>query len=134
RDPRMPQPHALHGLRHAQRLQRVDRLRLAGLDVAEPAATGARVAEDHERRGAAVPALADVRARRLLAHRVELVALDQPLELEEAGPTGRADLEPRGLALAIGAHLAHVEHPCAAWIGAGTCAHAGTASGSPAAA
>ena len=53
-------------------------LRAAGLDVAEAAAARARVAEDHDRRGAGAPALADVRAHRLLADRVQVERLDVP--------------------------------------------------------
>src|SRR5207244_10276200 len=117
------QAHPLDGLRYAQRLERVDGLRLAGLDVAEAAAARAGVAEDHERRGAAVPTLADVRAGGLLADGVELVALDHALQLEVARSARRADLEPRRLALPIGPHLAHVEDARSARVGAGAGAH-----------
>src|SRR3712207_9085118 len=51
--------------------------RPAGAHVAEAAAPRARVAEDHERRGAALPALADVGAGRLLTDGVEVLVLDQ---------------------------------------------------------
>src|SRR6185295_18623650 len=55
----------------------------ARLDGAEPAGAGAGVAEDHDRRGALVPALPDVRAVGLLADRVEVEAAEQTLELVE---------------------------------------------------
>src|SRR5262249_39069877 len=74
--------------------------RLAGLDVAEPAAARARVAEDHERCGAALPALADVRAGRLLADRVQVLGLDARAQLAVARASGRRDLEPARLAIA----------------------------------
>ena len=53
-------------------LERIDRARHAGLDVAEGAGAGAGVAEDHHRRVLLGPALADIRAGRLLAHRGEV--------------------------------------------------------------
>ena len=98
--------------RHPGRLERVVPRRLARLDVAEAAAAGARVAEDHERRRAALPALADVRARRLLADRVEVLGLDQPLELAVLRAAGRRHLEPRRLARAERLHVGpeDVEH------------------------
>ena len=53
-------------------LQRIDRARHAGLDVAEGAGPGAGVAQDHHRRVLLGPAFADVRAGRFLAHRREV--------------------------------------------------------------
>ena len=41
------------------------------------AAAGADVAQDHECSGAAVPAIADVRARRAFAHGMQFQRLDQ---------------------------------------------------------
>ena len=87
--------------RDACRLERVVPGRLAGLDVAEAAAPRAGVAEDHERRGAALPALADVRAGGLLADRVEVLRLDQRLQLAVARPAGGGHLEPRRLAALV---------------------------------
>ena len=58
----MREPHRRGRLREAERLERVRRpVRLARVDVAVPARTRARVAEDLERRGATPPALGDVR-------------------------------------------------------------------------
>ena len=100
RDDRVAQAHARDLAGDARGLQRVVPGRLAGLDVAEAAAARARVAEDHERRGAALPALADVRAGGLLAHGVQVVVGDLGLELAVLRPAGHRDLEPLGLALA----------------------------------
>src|SRR3954452_21576588 len=125
-DDRMAQAHARDRARHARRLERVVPRGLAGLDVAEPAAPRARVAEDHERRGAALPALADVRAGGLLADGVEVLGLDQARELEVALATRRRHLEPGRLALAdrpdVGPEDLQDVHP--ARIGARARAHA----------
>src|SRR5690606_20390558 len=48
------------------------------------AAPGARVAHDHERGGAPAEALADIRARRFLAHGVQAVFAQDLLDLVEA--------------------------------------------------
>src|SRR5215213_4816772 len=124
----MPQPHLAHRLGHAQRLERIMVSRLAGLDVAEPAAARAGVAEDHERGGAAFPAIADVRAGRLLANRVQPFALDHPAQLTVARASRRRPLEPLRLAIAERTHGAHLEYPRAARIRARAGAHAATAS------
>src|SRR4051812_26860720 len=105
RDDRVPEAHLGHAARDARGLERVVPRRLAGLDVAEPAAPGARVAEDHEGRGAALPALADVRARRLLADGVEVLVADEFGQLAVARAAGRRDLEPARLALPQRAHV-----------------------------
>src|SRR5829696_6244542 len=129
RDHRVAQAHSLHRLGHAQRLERVVVCRLAGLHVAEPAAPGAGVAEDHERGRAALPAFPDVGAGGLLADGVEALALDHPAELAIGGTARRRALEPGRLALAEGANLAHqIEHPGAARVRARARAHAATRS------
>src|SRR5438874_1936634 len=64
------------------------------------AAARARVAEDHERGRAPLPALADVRARGLLADRVKVLVADEPGQLAVALTAWRRHLEPRRLALA----------------------------------
>src|SRR5829696_1830636 len=104
-DDRVAQLHLLDLLRDAKRLERVVVRRLAGLDVAEAAAPRARVTQDHESRGARLPALADVRAGRLLADRVQRGAVDLRLQLQVLGRSRRLDLEPRRLALAVGPHV-----------------------------
>src|SRR3954447_18177549 len=102
RDDGVAQPHLRHRPRHAGRLERVVPRRLAGLDVAEAAAARARVAEDHERGGAAVPAVADVRTRRLLADGVQVLVADEAVELAVARAARRLHLEPWRLAVAEG--------------------------------
>jgi hypothetical protein len=64
----------------AFRLVDVQWLRTAMADVAERAATGADVTHDHEGRGAAGEALAQVRAGGLFAHAVQLVLAQQGLD------------------------------------------------------
>ena len=54
-----------------------ERQRVAGVDLAEAARPRAALAVDHERRGAVGPALVDVRAARLLAHRDEAEVVDR---------------------------------------------------------
>ena len=75
------QAHGLHRLRHPAGLVAVQRLGLAGVDLAEVAAPGALVAADEEGGLAVLPALVDVGAAGLLAHRVEALGLHQALEL-----------------------------------------------------
>ena len=67
--------------RDAARLVVIEPGRPAGLDRAEAARPGAGVAQDHDRRGALVPALPDVRAVGLLADRVQVEAAEQALEV-----------------------------------------------------
>ena len=98
------QLHLGRRLADPQRLERVGRvLRLAGVDVAVAAGTCARLAEDLERRGAAAPALRDVRAASLLADGVEREPVQQLLDVVEV-PVGarRADLHPLRPAWALG--------------------------------
>ena len=75
------EPERRDGLGDAARLVVVEPGRPAGLDRAEAAGPGAGVAEDHDRGGALVPALADVRAVGLLADRVQAQAAEQALEV-----------------------------------------------------
>ena len=78
-------------------------LGLAGVDVAVAAGAGAGVAEDLEGRRAAAPALADVRAARLLADRVQARAVDQLADVEVARVRARrAHLHPLGAARPLG--------------------------------
>src|SRR5207244_3152911 len=80
-DHHVPQPHTLHGCREAHRLTAVEGGRGPVGDRAIRTVPGADVAQDHEGGGAVLPALADVGAMRLLAHRVELEIPHQVLEL-----------------------------------------------------
>ena len=75
------QAHLLHGLGDPARLVAVEVLGAAGVDLAEVAAPGALVAADEERRLAVLPALEDVGAARLLAHRVQALGLHQRAQL-----------------------------------------------------
>ena len=95
-------PILAHAAGHPRGLQRVVPGRLARLDVAEATPAGARVAEDHERGRAPLPALADVRAGRLLADRVQVLGLDERGQLAVLRAAGRRHLEPRRLAAAVG--------------------------------
>src|SRR5437588_1693765 len=101
----MPEPHPRHAPCNPCRLERVVPRRFACLYVAEPASPGARVAEDHERGGPSLPALADVRAGGLLAHGVEVLRFDQSLELAVARAARRGNLEPRRLAATVRLHV-----------------------------
>src|SRR6185312_2971124 len=74
--------------------------RVAGIDRAEAAGSCADRAHEHDRGGAGVPALADVRAFRLLADGSEAVLLDDPLDGLKADARGRPRAQPGGLAAA----------------------------------
>src|SRR5687767_8421616 len=65
-------------------LVRIGRQRTAVSDVAERASARAEVAEDHESRRALAEAFADVRARRFLADRVQLLLAQDSLDLLKA--------------------------------------------------
>ena len=98
RDDDVLQLHLRGGLADPERLERVRRvLGLAGVDVAVAAGARARVAEDLEGRGAAPPALGDVRAARLLADGVQREPVQQLLDVEVASVGARrANLHPLG--------------------------------------
>ena len=77
----------------ALRLAGVERPRQSGRDVAERAGARADRAHDHHRRVALLPALADVRAARLLAHRMQAVLFDDAQRFRirpRSGRPGRA--------------------------------------------
>src|SRR5579863_9719584 len=61
------------------------------------AIAGADVAQDHERRGAMLPALADVGTMGLLTNSVKVQVPHQALEPGIVGPAWRFDLEPARL-------------------------------------
>src|SRR6185369_12359456 len=95
RDHGVAQAHAGHGLRHPPRLRRVRwKAGQAGLHRAEPAGPGADVAQDHEGRGPAVPALPHVGAARLLADRMEAQVAHQAAQPVVALAHGSAGLDP----------------------------------------
>src|SRR5439155_16693602 len=83
---------------YALRLMRVDEIRPAGRDIAKRASPRADAAEDHHRRVLLLPALADIRAGRLLAHRVERKLAHQPARRLVFGRTRRLDPQPVRLA------------------------------------
>ena len=87
------------GAADLDRLVSVGRLGRAVRDVAVAARPRAGVAENHERRRAVVPALADVRAVGFLADRVQAERAHQPLEAVIVLRARRADLQPLGLGL-----------------------------------
>ena len=89
-DDHVREPHALHRLGQADRLERVERLRRAVRHRAVGAVPGADVAQDHEGGGLVLPALADVGAARLLAHGVQPQLAHHALELH----VGRARRAP----------------------------------------
>ena len=81
-------------LRDVLGLRRIEHAGQTGLDVAEGASAGAGVAHDHEGGVLLVPALADVRAARLLAHRDEAVFLDDISRVGIAARSRRAHADP----------------------------------------
>ena len=83
----------------ARRLADVVLGRPAVGDGAVGAVPRADVAEDHEGGGAVLPALADVRAVRLLADRVEVELAHQLLEPQVVRPAWGANLQPRRLSV-----------------------------------
>src|SRR4029453_16599353 len=103
---REPQAHAADGMRHPTWLVGVVALGPARLDLAEragpggvgPAGGGRGPPADEEGGLPRLPALIDVGAAGLLAHRVQLLVGDQALELAVVGALGGLDLEPGRLA------------------------------------
>ena len=120
-DRRVAQPHRLHALGDPARLVAVEGGRLAGVDLAEVAAAGALVAADEEGRLAVLPALVDVGAAGLLAHRVQALALDQVAQLGELGTHLRAGLDPLGLALDRDGRVALLDAQHATTVGLDGC-------------
>jgi hypothetical protein len=117
------QARRVDALGHPARFVAVDRLRPAGVDLAEVAAPGALVTPDEERRLVVLPAFDDVRAARLLAHGVQSLGPRESARLAiprarpdsclgqlrfplDRGP-GVADFEPRQ-SVAVRRHAGHV--------------------------
>ena len=71
-----------------------------GLDVAEPAAASAGVPEQHEGRGAAVPALRHVRAAGFLADRVQAAGGQDAAQSRDLVAVWNRHLEPARQAMA----------------------------------
>src|SRR5438270_8417335 len=95
----MREPELAHRLGDMPWLILIKEIWKAGLHVAEGASARARVAHDHERRVLLLPALADIRAARFLAHRDELVLAHDAVRLGPLRRTRRLDANPCGLAL-----------------------------------
>src|SRR5437016_867042 len=93
----MGQAHLPHRVRHPHRLQPVERARPSGLDGTETAGARARIAKDHKRRRPRLPALTDVRAMRLLAHRMQPPLAHDLLEADIVLTARKPHLQPRGL-------------------------------------
>jgi len=104
RDDDVSKAHRFSRLREPERLERIRRmLRATGVDVAIAAGAGAGLTEDLEGRRPAPPAFRDVRAARLLADRVQALAVDQLADVEVARVGARrADLHPLGPARPLG--------------------------------
>src|SRR4029077_17994251 len=83
-------------------LLRIERQRTPVTDVAERATPRADVAHDHECRRALREALADVRARGLLAERVQVVLAQDLLDLADARRRRRARADPLRLLESLG--------------------------------
>src|SRR6185436_15395454 len=84
----------------SRRLRGIELRRLAVRHGAVGTGARADIAQNHERRGAMVPAFADVRAPRILTHGVQLQVVHDALETDVVLRPGRTDLEPGGLRLA----------------------------------
>ena len=97
-DDHVPEAHLGHGDGQVFRLQGIDRVGLARLDVAKRAGPRAGVAEDHHRRMTAFPAFADVRTRCLLANRMQVVAAHEAPGFAVRLRGRRLDADPRRLA------------------------------------
>ena len=108
-DGRVPQPHLAHGLGDPARLVGVQLGGTAGVDLAEVTAPRALLAADQERGLPVLPALVDVGAPGLLAHRVQTTGADQALELGVLRTGARAGADPGRLALDRGLAVADLE-------------------------
>src|SRR5687768_9161783 len=103
------QTHRPHRLCDPHRLAGVEAGRLAGVDLAEVAASGAYLAADQEGCFAVLPALENVRATRLLADRVQALTLDQFMQFAILRPYPRRRLDPRRLLLNRSAGVANLQ-------------------------
>ena len=91
--------HQLHGARGIGRFVGIEpATRVAGIDGAEAAGARADLAHQHDRGGAGIPALADVRALRFLADRGEAVFAHGLLDRFEAATRRHRCPQPAGLA------------------------------------
>ncbi len=86
-----------HRFSYAARFVPINRLRTAFGDSAEPAAAGADIAQQHERRGLVIPALADVGTLRRFANRVQPQPARQLFEFVKIVANGRFGPQPSRL-------------------------------------
>ncbi len=94
RDDRVLEAHPRNGFGDTRRFGGVELVRLAVCDGAVGAGPRADVAENHERRRAVVPALADVGATCVFADGVEAEVLHDPLEPDVVLRPGGANFQP----------------------------------------
>jgi hypothetical protein len=94
--------HRGHGLGDAGGLAEVELGRAPGRDGAEGARAGADVAQDHQGRGPARPAFAEVGALRALADRVQPMFADQPVGGHVTGAAREPGAEPGRFARGLG--------------------------------
>ena len=113
RDGGVLQAHLADGLRHAARLVAVQGSGLTGLNLAEVATAGAGIATDEEGGLAVLPALVDIRAASLLAHRVQAHARHAVFHVPILGAHLRGGADPAGLSLDGGLRVLSfdAEHP-----------------------
>ncbi len=99
----MLQAHLRRGIGHMLRLQRVDRARHAGLDVAEGAGAGAGIAQDHHRRRASSVQHSPIFGQAASSHTVArfLARISSARRLAKPARSGRLHPDPVGLALAF---------------------------------
>src|SRR5437763_12895631 len=94
----MRKPELAYRFRDVRRLLGIELTRQACLDVAEGAGARAGVAHDHEGRVLLLPALADIRAARLLADGDEIILAHDAVRLRPLRGARRLDANPGGLA------------------------------------
>ena len=123
-DRRVAQPHLLHALGDTARFVGVVVRGLAGVDLAEVAASGALRAADQEGRLAVLPALVDVGAAGLLAHGVQPLVLHEGVQRGVLGSHLRARLDPFRLALDRRLRVADLEAEELAAFGRRRCSRA----------
>jgi len=97
-DDDMTEVHPGHRVRHPRRLSEIQLCWTACLDGAEVAGARADVAEDHDRGGAARPALAQVGALGALADGVQSLVVDELAHRGIAGSVREPGAEPRRFA------------------------------------
>ena len=99
----IPEPHQGHRVGDVGRLHRIEpTARVAGVDRAELAGAGAHRTHQHQRGGAALPALGDIGTLGFGTNGGEPVRLDDVQDFLVPGTAGQPHAQPRRLALGIG--------------------------------